>query len=200
MNYSAGFTKEKWSEDELEIVIPMMLQGMEKQEIFEKVAEENLFQLKNYLSVQYRFDIVHRRARTLSDRLKEAFVNGSDFDKKALTLFTFLLVYRFPMEFYREVVLDKYAKKEPLYRGDFHDFFETKAMQDEKAKSFRPETVKRLILSMMKFFKDAGLLQRVDGNQFEITPLHLSQDLKAYAEKHEPLLYSLSQLEKGEER
>ena len=199
MDYSAGFTKEKWSENEFEIVIPMMLQGMTKQEIFEKVAEDNLFQLKNYLSVQYRFDIVHRRARALSDPLKEMFMTGSDFDKKALTLFTFLLVYRFPLEFYCEVILYKYAKKESLYRGDFHDFFETKAIQDEKAKSFRPETVKRLIHSMMKFFKDAGMLHSVAENQFDITPLHLSQEVKEYARNHEPLLYSFSQLEKGDQ-
>ena len=199
MEYSAGFTKEKWSENELSVVIPMLKEGQTKKEIFDKVADGNLFQLKSFIAVKNRFNMVYRRAASLDDELQVVFMNGTDFDKKALTLLTFLSVYRIPLEFYYEVILHKFSKGEPLYKVDYYDFFETKANQDSTVESWRPETVNRLIRTLSTFYTESALLKKVANNQYEITPIHLSQSLKDYAKDHEPLLYSFSQLEKGDQ-
>ncbi len=46
MEYSAGFTKEKWSENEISIILELMLQGKSKNDILEEVTEKNyIFQL-----------------------------------------------------------------------------------------------------------------------------------------------------------
>jgi Putative inner membrane protein (DUF1819) len=196
MEYSAGFTKEKWSENDLEKVIELMLQDKNKKEILEEVIEKNLFQLRSATSVKNRFNMVYNRASTLDDKLKHHFLNANDYDRKALTLYTFLQVYRLPLEFYIEVIVYKYEMQEVLYRNDFYYFFEEKANVSEKVKGWRPETIKRLISTLLLFYREAKMIEKVDQTKYIIRPIHISKDLKTYAEKNVSLLNSFSVLEK----
>ena len=199
MEYSAGFTKEKWSENDIAVVIDLILQGKNKKEILEEVTENNLFQLRSPLSIKNRFNMVYNRAVSLDDEMKQHFLRANDYDRKALTLYTFLQVYRIPLEFYIEVIVYKYEQQEPLYRNDFHYFFEGKASVSERVNGWRPETIKRLISTLMLFFKEAKMIEQIDQTKYTINPIHISRDLKTYAEKNMPLLYSFSVLEKVNE-
>lgn len=199
MEYSAGFTKEKWSENDIEVVIERMLQGKSKKEILVEVTEQNLFQLRSPVSIKNRFNMVYNRAAALDDEMKQHFLVANDYDRKALTLYSFLKVYRLPLEFYVEVIVYKYEQQELLYRNDFHYFFEGKANVSEKVNGWRPETIKRLINSLLMFYLEVGMIEKVDQTKYIIKPIHISQGLKTYAEKNLPLLYSFSVLEKVNE-
>lgn len=199
MEYSAGFTKEKWSENDIAVVINLILQGKNKKEILEEVTENNLFQLRSPLSIKNRFNMVYNRAASLDDEMKQHFLRANDYDRKALTLYTFLQVYRIPLEFYIEVIVYKYEQQEPLYRNDFHYFFEGKATVSERVNRWRSETIKRLISTLMLFFKEAKMIEQIDQTKYTINPIHISRDLKTYAEKNIPILYSFSVLEKVNE-
>lgn len=196
MEYSAGFTKEKWSENDIAVVIDLMLQGRNKKEILEEVIDKNLFQLRSPLSIKNRFNMVYNRAAALDDEMQQYFLKANDYDRKALTLYTFLQVYLIPLEFYIEVIVYKYEQQEPLYRNDFHYFFEDKANISERVNGWRPETIKRLIRSLRMFYIQANMIEEVDQTKYTIKPIHLTKDLKTYAEKNLPLLYSFSVLEK----
>ncbi|MBP1950692.1 DUF1819 family protein [Virgibacillus litoralis] len=196
MEYSAGFTKEKWSENDIEVVIELMLQDKSKKEILKEVTEKNLFQLRSPLSIKNRFNMVYNRAAVLEDEMKQHFLRANDYDRKALTLYSFLQAYRIPLEFYVEIIAYKYEQQELLYRNDFHYFFEDKANVSEKVNGWRPETIKRLINSLLMFYLEARMIEKVDQTKYIIKPIHLSQDVKTYAEKNVPLLYSFSVLEK----
>jgi Putative inner membrane protein (DUF1819) len=198
MEYSAGFTKEKWSENEIEVILKLMFQGKVKKEILDEVMEKNLFQLRSPVSIKNRFNMVYNRAAVLEDEMKKHFLNASDNDRKALTLYSFLQVYRIPLEFYWEVIVLKYEQQEPLYINDFHYFFEGKATVNEKVSHWRPETIKRLVRSMVLFFRDAKMIDRVEQTKYTVKSIHMSQSLKTYAEENAPLLYSFTILEKGE--
>lgn len=199
MEYSAGFTKEKWSENEISIVLELMLQGKSKKDILEEITEKNLFQLRSPLSIKNRFNMVYNRASALDDKLKQHFVNASDYDRKALTLYSFLQVYRIPIEFYSEVIIYKYEQQELLYRNDFHYFFEVKANNSEKVSRWRPQTIKRLISTLNLFFREAKIIERVDQLKYNVKPIHISQSLKTYAEENIPLLYSFTLLKQVNE-
>ncbi|MCD5325371.1 MULTISPECIES: DUF1819 family protein [Pontibacillus] len=196
MQYSAGFTKEKWSEHEMYIVIELMKQNKTKIEILDEVTEKNLFQLRSPVSIKNRFNMVYRRAAVLGDELQQHFLNAVDYDRRALTLYSFLQVYRVPLEFYWERIVYKYELQESLYANDFHYFFEEKANRDEKVRNWRAETVKRLIRSLNLFFKEANMIEKVDQTKYSIHPIHMTQSLRTYSEKNEPLLYSFTVLEK----
>lgn len=199
MEYSAGFTKEKWSENEIEVVLKLMLQGKVKKEILDEVMEKNLFQLRSPVSIKNRFNMVYNRAAVLDDEMKKHFLNTSDYDRKALTLYSFLQVYRIPLEFYWEVIVLKYEQQEPLYSNDFHYFFEGKATVNGKVSRWRPETIKRLVRSMVLFFRDAKMIDKVEQTKYTVKSIHMSQSLKTYAVENAPLLYSFTILEKVNE-
>jgi hypothetical protein len=198
MEYSAGFTKEKWSENEIATILNLLLAGKEKKEILDEIIDQNLFQLRSPVSIKNRFNMVYNRAAVLDDELKKHFLNASDYDRKALTLYSFLQVYRIPLEFYLEVIILKYEQQEPLYINDFHYFFEGKAAENEKVSHWRPETIKRLVRSLVLFFRDAGMIDRFEQTKYIVKPIHMSQSLKTYSKENAPLLYSFTILEKGE--
>lgn len=198
-DYSAGFTKEKWSDNDIAIVLELKLQGKTKNGILEKVTENNLFQLRSPVSIKNRFNMVYNRASVLDGKMQQYFLDANEFDRKALTLYSFLKIYRMPLEFYLEVILFKYENQEYLYRSEFHYFFEKKASESEKVSHWRPETIKRLISSLILFFKESNMIEKIDQTKYEIKPIHMSNSLKAYAEKNAPLLYSFTVLEKVNE-
>jgi hypothetical protein len=199
MEYSAGFTKEKWSENEIATILNLLLAGKEKKEILDEIIDQNLFQLRSPVSIKNRFNMVYNRAVVLDDEMKKHFLNASDYDRKALTLYSFLQVYRIPLEFYLEVIILKYEQLEPLYNNDFHYFFEGKANISEKVSRWRPETIKRLVSSLVLFFRDSKMIDKVEPTKYKVKPIHMSQSLKTYAEKNDPLLYSFTILEKVNE-
>jgi len=43
------------------------------------------------------------------------------------------------------------------------------------------------------------MIEQIDQTKYTINPIHISRDLKTYAEKNMPLLYSFSVLEKVNE-
>jgi hypothetical protein len=197
MAYSASFTKEKWAEQEIGIVIELMLEDKTRKEVLETVTERNLFQLRSPVSVKNRFDMVYKRAEMFDYKMKKHFIEASDDDKKALTLYSFLKVYQLPLEFYYEVLLYKYESKEVLYTNDFFYFFEAKASISERVDTWRTDTVKRLISAMTLFFREANIIEKMNDKEVSIHPIHISNDLKSYAKEHMPLLHSFTTLERG---
>lgn len=199
MEYSAGFTKEKWSENDIAIVIDLLRKHNNKNQILEEIIDNNLFQLRSPLSIKNRFNMVYNRAMVLNNETQQHFLQANDYDRKALTLYSFLQVYRIPLEFYLEVIIYKYEQQEPLYRNDFHYFFEAKANISDKVNQWRPETIKRLISTLMLFFRESKMIEKIDQTKYNVNPIHISQTLKTYAERDIPLLYSFTVLEKVNE-
>lgn len=199
MRYSAGFTKEKWSEHDIEAVINLLQKYDGKKQILDEAVEKNLFQLRSPLSIKNRFNMVYNRARTLNPEMQKMYLTANDYDRKVLVLYTFMRAYRIPLEFYQEILIYKYQQQEPLYKNDFHYFFAAKAEVNETVASWRPETIKRLISALTLFFREAKMIEKIDDTKFDVKPIHATQSLKTYAERNCPLIYSFTVLEKVNE-
>ncbi|MBU9710536.1 DUF1819 family protein [Evansella tamaricis] len=199
MDYSAGFTKEKWSENDIAIVLELILKGKNKREILEEVTEHNLFQLRSPVSISNRFNMVYNRAVILDEEMQRYFLDANVYNRKALTLYSFLKVYRVPLEFYYEVILYKNEQQEHLYSNDFHYFFEKKSSESNKISEWRPETIKRLIRTLILFFRESNMIEKIDKTKYTVKSIHMNRPLKSYAEKNAPLLYSFTTLEKVNE-
>ncbi|MEH6954441.1 DUF1819 family protein [Neobacillus drentensis] len=195
MEYSAGFTSEGWFQNEINIVLPLKIEGLTRHEILVKILENNLFQLRSEASIKKRFQVVYRRTESFSLELMNHFISGSRLDQKALLLYSFLKCYRLPYEFFHEVILYNYRNNKPSIQNIDTDFFiERKEGESEKVAKWRPETKKRLRSSILLFFRESGLLQEKDRETYEVNPIHISSTLKAYALEKDPLLLLLSEL------
>ncbi|WP_428912062.1 DUF1819 family protein [Niallia sp. Krafla_26] len=195
IEYSASFTSEGWFQNEINIVLPLKIEGLSKSEILERIIEKNLFQLRNETSIKKRFQMVYRRSETFSTDLAKLYVNGSRLDQKALLLYSYLKCFRLPYEFFNEVVLYNFQNNKPFIQNiDVTFFIERKEGESEKVAGWRSETKKRLRSSILMFFRESGMLQEERTDTFQINPLHISNKLKNYAKEHDPLLYVLSEL------
>ncbi|MCQ6274787.1 DUF1819 family protein [Bacillus sp. V3B] len=195
MEYSSGFTSEGWFQTEISIVLSLKVEGLTRHEILTKILENNLFQLRSEASIKKRFQKVYRRSETFSPELTKLFIHGSRLDQKALLLYSFLKCYRLPYEFLNEVILYKYRhNKSTIQNIDIEFFLERKEGESVKVAGWRSETKERLRSSILLFFRESGLLQAKGSDAYEITPLHMSSKLKAYASENDPLLQLLSEL------
>lgn len=197
MDYSAGFTSEGWFQHEIHIVLVYKQKCLSRSEILHEVIENNLFQMRSESGIRKRFQMVYRRTETLSPLLVDYYLNGSRFDQKAIVLYSFLKGYRYAYEFFQEVIVLNYqSNKFDFQYVDLAYFLERKEAQSEKVHNWHPDTKKRVGGILLRFFKEAGLVEMLE-DQYKITPLHLSQNLKQYVEEHDPLLYLLSNLKEG---
>lgn len=195
MEYSAGFTSEGWFENEMTTVLQLKLEELSRNEILREIVEKNLFQMRSESGIKKRFQIVYRRSETFNKELGGFYIKGSRLDQKSLLLYSFLKTYRFPYEFFMEVILYNYCYGKTSMQGIDIDFFiERKENESEKVAGWRPETKKRLRSSIIMFFRESGLMREIDPVTYEIMPLHISVKLKEYAKEQDKLLYILSEL------
>ncbi|MBO0589398.1 DUF1819 family protein [Sporosarcina sp. E16_8] len=198
MDYSAGFTSEGWFQHEIHIVLAYKQKGLNRGEILHEVIGKNLFQMRSESGIRKRFQMVYRRTETLSPSLVDYYLSGSRFDQKAIVLYSFLKGYRYAYEFFQEVIVLNYqSNKYDFQYVDLAYFLERKEAQSEKILNWHPDTKKRIGGILLRFFKEAELVEVLE-KQNRIVPLHLSQNLKQYAEEHDPLLYLLCNLKEGE--
>jgi hypothetical protein len=195
MKYSAGFTGEGWFQNEIYIVLSLKVEGLSRNDMLDKILEQNLFQLRSETSIKERFQKVYRRTETFNSELATFFINGSRLDQKALLLYSYLKCFRLPYEFFNEVILYNYRNNKPFIQNiDIEFFIERKEGESEKVTGWRPETKKRLRSSISMFFRESGLLEEDKSDLYRITPLHMSSKLKDYAKEYDQLLQLLSEL------
>ncbi|WP_233260550.1 DUF1819 family protein [Paenisporosarcina sp. OV554] len=195
MKYSAGFTGEGWFQNEIYIVLSLKVEGLSRNDMLDKILEQNLFQLRSEASIKERFQKVYRRSETFNSELATFFINGSRLDQKALLLYSYLKCFRLPYEFFNEVILYNYRNNKPFIQNIEIEFFiERKEGESEKVAGWRPETKKRLRSSIWMFFRESGLLEEEKTDLYRITPIHMSSKLKDYAKEYDQLLQLLSEL------
>ena len=96
MEYSAGFTSEGWFQQEIENVLDQLNKGLSREEIKNKIIEENMFLLRSESAISKRFQMVYRRAKTLYPILSEYYFNGANSDQNVLLLYSFLRCFDMP--------------------------------------------------------------------------------------------------------
>lgn len=197
IDYSAGFTSEGWFQQEMHIVLKFKQQGLTRREILHELIENNLFQMRSESGIRKRFQMVYRRTETLNPSLVDYYLNGSRLDQKAIVLYSFLKVYRYAYEFFQEVIVLNYQYNKPGFQYvDLAYFLERKELQSAKIFNWHPDTKNRIGGILLRFFKEAALVEVLE-DQYKVTPLYLSQNLKQYAEEHDELLCLLSNLKVG---
>lgn len=195
MNYAATFMTEAWFETEMRTVIQLKKEGLTRAEILEKLIEENTFQMRSVDSIKARFQLVYRRVNSLDEELSNLFLQSHAYDMKAINLYTFLKIYRIPYEFFLEVIVpNSQTNQQTFVRSDFYYFFEKKEVQSEIVMKWKESTKKRLISAMLQFFRESALITQENKNTFKIAPLHMSSELKEYAEKNDRLLSLMATL------
>ncbi|PFG07779.1 BrxA family protein [Bacillus sp. es.034] len=197
MEYSAGFTSEGWFQQEIEYVLDQLQKGFSRKEIKSKVIENNVFLLRSESAISKRFQMVYRRAKTLYPTLSEFYFNGTNSDQKVLLLYSFLKCYRYAYENFYELIVYRYQHKNgTLQVSDMNFYMEEKEQQLEKIANWHIATKKKINSTLLLFYRESGMIEFVE-DVYKVSPLHVSQALKQYAEEQDVLLKALITLKAG---
>jgi hypothetical protein len=193
--YSAGFTGAGIFRQEIREVLRLQIEGQSSKEISSFIVENNIFQMSNEPGIKERLQKVTQRIKTFDVYLKQTYLNGTRYEENALILYGYLVTYRFPYEFFIEVILYNYLQnRKIILTSDLDHFLERKESGAEEVKSWTVQTRKRIRQSIFMFFRECGLLMERNTDEYEITPLYINSELKQYAEEKYPLLDKLTTL------
>lgn len=182
--YSGGFTAEHIYRNELKIVANLQLKGLSKEEIKEKVFEENLFHCRSEAAMKDIFPRVYKRADVLDEVFLNILLDGSRSDNNAILLYAFLKNFKFPRDFVLEVIhfnLKRY--KNTVTEGNFLTFMEEKGQQYEEVRKWSEQTKYKLKQVTLKILVEAELLMKT-SKEYEIKPIFLSKELRQFVEKN----------------
>lgn len=197
MEYSAGFTSEGWFQQEIEYTLDQLHKGFSRKEIRNKVIEDNVFLLRSESAISKRFQIVYRRAKTLYPTLSDYYFNGTNADQKVLLLYSFLKCYRYAYENFYELIVYRYQHKNGTLKvSDMSFYMEEKEQQSADIANWHIATKKKINSTLLLFYRESGMIELVE-NEYKVSPLHVSQALKQYAEEQDTLLKALITLKAG---
>lgn len=159
MNYSAGMVSQVFAFVETKKLADLLAKGMSKEEAWEFVESENLFQLKNPTRLKRTFNYILNRLQSLPEELINLLPVLDTENAKILVLIgimkTDLLFFEFVYEVYREKII---LGEKTIENRDLNTFFDDKANQSELVAGWSEAGVQKLKNCYIKNLVDAGIL------------------------------------------
>lgn len=170
MEYSAGMLSQVFALTEMRKTAELLDQGRSKDEAWEKIQSENLYQLKNPTRLRRTFRYICNRLDVLPEEaVKMLPVMDADQAKIVVLVSimkTDLLFFEFVYEVYRE---KKILGEKVLAGRDINGFFDDKANQSDIVRGWSEAGIQKLKRCYVKNLVDAGLLE--DSRSKAIRPV-----------------------------
>ena len=160
MNYSAGMVSQVFAFVETKKLAELFAKGFSKEEAWEKVESENLFQLRNATRLRRTFNYVCTRLEALPVELIKLLPILDTETAKAVVLIsimkTDLLFFEFVYEVYRGKII---LGERTIENRDVNAFFDEKASQSGIVGSWSESGIQKLKNCYLKNLADAGLIE-----------------------------------------
>lgn len=159
MNYSAGMVSQVFAFVETKKLADLLAKGLSKEEAWELVESENLFQLKNPTRLKRTFNYILNRLQSLPEELINLLPVLDTENAKILVLVgimkTDILFFEFVYEVYRGKII---LGEKTIENRDLNTFFDDKSNQSELVAGWSEAGVQKLKNCYIKNLVDAGLL------------------------------------------
>lgn len=153
---------------EIKQVCKQIEKGLSDEKIKRLVYEENLFGYNKVSSVRRSFPTILKRARLLSDPLREILLQDTLENAKLVNLLSITLEDLLFDEFMQEVMKEKYLTNHlVLEKKDVNLYFTYKGEQSEKVRSFSESTINKLRQVYLKIFLEVGILKNLKSGQLK---------------------------------
>lgn len=162
---------------ELKKACNLKIQGLDENEIRNKVIEENIFALSTETRKKGIASAVVSRIKILDDYVIDKIANGNLQTSKQLALYSILKTDRLFFEFMQEVYREKiFLKDYILTDKDFNVFFRRKSEQSDKIAKWVDYTYYKLGQVYKRILKEAGFIKNVN-KEIEIVPQIMENDV-----------------------
>ena len=144
--YSGTLTREQFLFYEIRVVASLMQQNLSRDEILEKIKQENLFQFPTEKSLRRTVTGCLRRLRVLNDdSLIKIIAYGPVENAKQACLYAMMKQYRVVWDYMITVIGAKYREQNLSYgRMDLNVFFMRLQEQDDEVASWSESTVNKM--------------------------------------------------------
>lgn len=160
MNYSAGMVSQVFAFVEAKKLADLLSKGLTKEEAWEKVETENLFQLRNATRLRRTFNYVYTRLESLPEEIVKLLPVLDTENAKVLVLIsimkTDLLFFEFVYEVYRGKII---VGEKTIENRDMNTFFDEKASQSDVVSGWSEAGVQKLKNCYLRNLADAGLME-----------------------------------------
>lgn len=188
MKYSAGMVSQVFAFVETKKLADLITKGMTKEEAWQHVESENLFQLKNPTRLKRTFNYVWNRIQSLPEEVTKLLPVLDTENAKILVLIsimkTDLLFFEFVYEIYRGKII---LGEKTIENRDLNIFFDEKASQSELVAGWSDSGVQKLKNCYIKNLVDAGLL--TDTKTRTIRPALINYKIEDILKKNDMAVY-----------
>lgn len=181
--YNGGLTREQFLFFEIRIVASLMLQGLNRNEVLDKIKEENLFQFPTERTISSIAKVCFKRIDALeSESLVHHLANAPIVVAKQINLYGMMKYNRLVWDFMTTVVGEKYRTQEfEFSKKDLNMFFLCLQEQNDAVASWSDNTIAKIKQVLKKSLVECGYLETVRStklNYFIIEP-ELEDEIRA---------------------
>lgn len=145
-DYNGGLTREQFLFYEIRTVASLMTQGLSREEIMNKIKEENLFQFPTERMISSIANTCFKRIEALdSDELVYHLANAPAEVAKQINLYAMMKYNRIVWDFMTTVIAEKYRTQEfEFSKKDLNVFFFRLQEQNDSVASWSDSTINKI--------------------------------------------------------
>lgn len=162
-HYSGGLTREQFLFYEVRIVASLMCEGIDRNEIYKRIAQENLFQYPTERMIRSMTNICFKRIDALaSHELTHHLVNASSVVAKQINLYAIMRENSIVYDFMIDVIGEKLQTKQMDYsHKDIYNYFNTLQECYPASADWSESTRAKLCQVLTKFLVECEYLESV---------------------------------------
>ena len=176
--YNGGLTREQFLFYEIKIVASLITQGFSRDEIAEKIIDENLFQFPTERMFKSITTCCFKRIDALaSDNLTYLLANASADVAKQVNLYAMMKYNRIVWDFMITVIGEKYRTRDFSFsKKDMNLFFYRLQEQNDSVASWSDQTIAKIKQVLIKSLVECGYLENSKSEQ--LNPVYIVPELE----------------------
>lgn len=176
--YNGGLTREQFLFYEIKITAALVCDGLSKEEILNRIREENLFQFPTERMTDSIVKTCFRRIDALENQnLVENLANGSLESAKQINLYAMMKYNRIVWDFMTRVIGEKYQTRAlDFSKKDLNLFFFHLQEQNESAASWSEKTISKIKQVLKKSLVECNYLDSTKSEY--LNPILITSELE----------------------
>ena len=182
-DYNGGLTREQFLFYEIRIVAKLILEGYSREEILQKITEDNLFQFPTERMIKSITNTCFKRIDALeSEGLIELLANSTAEVAKQVNLYAMMKYNRIVWDFMTTVIGEKFRTQEFEYsKKDLNVFFMQLQEQNEQIAEWSELTIRKIKQVLNRMLIECDYLESNRSTQLNLVNIEPGLEMEIRA-------------------